>query len=106
VGREGGKVIAMRGRSQETGPEGLREEGLDDQRGPKGGAKGAEEHTGDRQVTNDHHWVIKSWAGELLGGLFRHDLQEPIKQRIKARDLNTPLGDMTSNFLGFVLVSR
>ena len=39
-----GKVTAMRGRSLETGPDVPREEGLDDQRGPKGRAKGAEEH--------------------------------------------------------------
>ena len=41
----GGKFTAMRGRSHETGPEGHGEEGLDDQSGPKGRPKGAQEQS-------------------------------------------------------------
>ena len=51
----GGKVRAMRGRDHETGPEGPWEEGLGDQRGPKGRAKGAEEQPTGQQVTHCDH---------------------------------------------------
>ena len=49
----GGKVTAMRCRNLKKGPEGPREEGLDDQRLPKGREKGAQgKSTGDHKGRN------------------------------------------------------
>jgi hypothetical protein len=49
---QGGRVTAMRGRKQETGPEGPQEEDLDDQRGPKGTQKRTQGQPTFRQVTH------------------------------------------------------
>ena len=76
---EGGKDTAMRGRSHETGPEGPREESLDDQKGPEGRPKGTQEYPAGRQVTHNHRLLTSFWAGRLFGGPFRYDVSKPMK---------------------------